>query len=258
MNNPYSQDPAGNQYPEDQQYSTYGESKPKNILGIIGFIFSVTCLLAPLGLLMSFIALFKRPRGFAIAGCLVGVVFSIPHGIFAAGTIRIAMMSPAELTAEATGAEVAAVLFAAGRALDEQGSLPESADQLELSESTATDFWGNPYRLQRDSGNAIQVISMGPDGILGTDDDIELTGMLTNRQRKRDLIAIFEGEIDPVTFDRAAMKAELSQASSDMASSFFAGFRAGSQPTPSTPAAPTEDSDPDAPADPDPADPATP
>lgn len=265
MNNPYQQGPSQGQYAEEQQYSTYGQPKRKNILGIVGFILSLTCLLSPIGLLVSFIALFKRPRGFAIAGCLVGVLFSIPHGYFAFSTIRIAMMSPAELTAEATKAELAAIFVAAERAKDELGTLPDSADQLDLSESTATDYWGNPYRLETGSGDSLVVISMGPDGILGTDDDFDLSDMLRNGQRKRDLIAVFETEIDPDTFDRSAVKSEMSQASADLVSSLIAGFQAGSQPQSTTPDAPAEDSDPDAdapadpaPADPAPADPATP
>jgi len=265
MNNPYQQGANEGRYAEEQQYSTYGQPRRKNILGIVGFIFSVTCLLAPLGLLMSFIALFKRPRGFAIAGVLVGALFSIPHGIFAFSAIRIAMMSPAELTAEATGAEVLAIFSAAGRALDERGSIPESADQLDLSESTTTDFWGNPYRLEGTSSSSLKIFSMGPDGILGTDDDIDLTDLPTDSQRRRDLIAILETEIDPATFDRDAVKDEMGRATSDFVSSFFGGFQAGSQPAPATPDTPAEDSDPDtevpadpAPADPAPADPATP
>lgn len=53
----------------------------KNTLGLVGFIVSLASLLtcgfaAPIGVILSFIALFKAPRGFAIAGTIIGVVFS--------------------------------------------------------------------------------------------------------------------------------------------------------------------------------------
>ena len=54
----------------------------KNTIGLVGFIVSlvslITCgVLAPVGLLLSVIGLFKAPRGFAIAGTILGVIFSL-------------------------------------------------------------------------------------------------------------------------------------------------------------------------------------
>ncbi|HMN40185.1 MAG TPA: hypothetical protein PKE29_05020 [Phycisphaerales bacterium] len=56
---------------------------PTNGLGTAGFIVSLvglmgTCgVLSPLGMVFSFIALFKRPRGLAIAGFILGLIGSI-------------------------------------------------------------------------------------------------------------------------------------------------------------------------------------
>lgn len=266
MNNPYSQDPQGG-YPSEPQYATYGEARPKNILGIVGFIFAVTCLLAPLGLLLSFIALFKRPRGFAIAGFLVGALFSIPHGSIAFSAIRFAMLSPAELAVEVTNAEVAAILTESSYHLTVHGSLPDSADQLDLAGSTATDFWGNPYRLEITEGRigTLKVISAGPDGIYGTSDDLDLTAMADSRQGKADFVRLLESEINPDTFDRRAMRKELGNATSDMFSSLIrtiqAGTREGFQtetPSPESPSDGSADPDDQTPADPDPETPGTP
>jgi len=56
---------------------------PSNGLGVAGFVLAIlgllTCgLLAPLGLLLSFFGLFKRPRGLALAGFLVSIIACIP------------------------------------------------------------------------------------------------------------------------------------------------------------------------------------
>ena len=53
----------------------------ENVLGIIGFVLSLIpltygggILLWSIALILSFIALFKRPRGFAIAGFIISLV----------------------------------------------------------------------------------------------------------------------------------------------------------------------------------------
>ena len=55
--------------------------KPSNVLGIIGFVLSLIpltygggILIWSIALILSFIALFKRPRGFAIAGFVISLV----------------------------------------------------------------------------------------------------------------------------------------------------------------------------------------
>jgi hypothetical protein len=57
------------------------QEKPSNVLGIIGFVLSLIpltygggILLWSIALILSFIALFKRPRGFAIAGFVISLV----------------------------------------------------------------------------------------------------------------------------------------------------------------------------------------
>ena len=55
--------------------------KPSNVLGIIGFVLSLIpltygggILIWSIALILSFIALFKRPRGFAVAGFVISLV----------------------------------------------------------------------------------------------------------------------------------------------------------------------------------------
>ena len=60
---------------------TIFSQQQENVLGIIGFVLSLIpltygggILLWSIALLLSFIALFKRPRGFAIAGFVISLV----------------------------------------------------------------------------------------------------------------------------------------------------------------------------------------
>lgn len=68
--------------PVPQQIIVNNQAPPTNGLGTAGFIVSLaglllTCgLLCPIGLLLSFFALFKAPRGMAIAGFVIGLIGS--------------------------------------------------------------------------------------------------------------------------------------------------------------------------------------
>ena len=60
---------------------TIFSQQQENVLGIIGFVLSLLpltygggILLWSIALILSFIALFKRPRGFAIAGFVISLV----------------------------------------------------------------------------------------------------------------------------------------------------------------------------------------
>ena len=66
--------------PKNHGQSIFSQQQ-ENVLGIIGFVLSLIpltygggILLWSIALLLSFIALFKRPRGFAIAGFVISLV----------------------------------------------------------------------------------------------------------------------------------------------------------------------------------------
>lgn len=261
MKNPYQQDPQGGQYAEEPRYATYGGPKRRNILGIVGFIFSVTCLLAPLGLLMSFIALFKSPRGFAIAGVLVGAVFSIPHGIVAYNSYQWATMTPGEIAAAHTVTETGTIIIALEREENRTGNSPTSLDNLGLSEATLTDFWGTPYRFEPDpsGGSNWTLSSAGPDGEFGTSDDLtDLVDFASDKSRHKTLAASFDQTIDPDQFDRDAAQEELRDSMMETLRVMFG--RRGTAPNQGNTGAPSGGTSPDpadTPSDP-PADPQTP
>ena len=66
--------------PKNHGQSIFSQQQ-ENVLGIIGFVLSLIpltygggILLWSIALILSFIALFKRPRGFAIAGFIISLV----------------------------------------------------------------------------------------------------------------------------------------------------------------------------------------
>ena len=155
---------------------TFGEPQPRpasNVMGIIGFVLSVTCLLSPVGLLMSLFALTKKPRGFAIAGVLVGLIFSVILGLLIAG-VAFGIRQPSTIIMGdvAYDTQVATQQIDAYRA--ETGSLPASLEDVAIPPAARTDAWGNEYRYEITDTGLWDLVSAGPDGTFGTDDDFEL------------------------------------------------------------------------------------
>ncbi len=171
MNNPYESPPRGDQ---DPQYANYGGKPESNTLGLIGFILSLTCLLSPIGLLLSFFALFKRPRGFAIAGTIIGLLLSV---VVIGGAYGFYWAANAGRGAMAIG-----MITVQSEVLDEQirrytqeaGNPPSSLDDVALPGAAKVDPWGTDYRfVPASSPNGVYSIrSAGPDGQFDTSDDI--------------------------------------------------------------------------------------
>lgn len=163
------------------------QNNQTNSMGLAGFIVSlvgiITC--APLciiGAILSLIGLGKEPRGFAIAGLIIGLIgslLSVLLLVFIAllGVGAVASMAgvlsllPPEFQAEfelgLISIEVEAYNF-------DNNTLPQDLQSLNLSDMLKEDPWGNPYSYERHSSGASYVISSaGEDGQLGTSDDIK-------------------------------------------------------------------------------------
>jgi len=151
---------------------------PSNGLGVAGFVVSLVGLLscgliAPLGLLLSFIALFKRPRGFAIAGFILGVLGSL-------WVVVIVLVIGLGTVVAAVGASSFEVAFDQAMIAHQvetyrqnNGHLPSTLGILGLDQETLDDPWGKPYRYTPDaSGTGYSLSSDGADGVEGTADDI--------------------------------------------------------------------------------------
>jgi len=159
-----------------------------NTLGTAGFVTSlvgwVTCgVLCPIGLVLSAIALFKRPRGMAIAGTIIGalgtafVAFIATVGIGTvaamfgfASLIGVAMEQQATLTQASS--EVRTFYQAEGR-------MPSDSEFDALMMAEGIDYEGTAPRLISTDGTDFTVALPGSDGQFGTDDDNEYSSSAT-------------------------------------------------------------------------------
>lgn len=166
-----------------------------NGLGIAGFVCSLIGLvftgglLCPVGLILSLVALGRRPRGFAIAGVIVGLLGTCGIGIFVIMAIAVGAAAVVATVAGLAGVmlffeqekveittDMAWIAIAAESYEEENGVLPADLDLLDLEPSILTDPWGSPYRyllVELDPG--FDLISAGRDGQFETEDDVALS-----------------------------------------------------------------------------------
>ena len=152
----------------NDEFGAQPEGPAKNPLGLVGFILAFC--LPPIGLLLSLAALRKMPRGFAIAGTVIGLLGSI--GIAAVVGVSI-MQWP--LLSKSNDIQTDYVLI--GPALDANrdadGAWPTDVTALGLPEQQTVGPWGGTYVIEvAEDGASWELICLGPDGTLGTSDDI--------------------------------------------------------------------------------------
>jgi hypothetical protein len=168
--------------------------KESNALGIAGFVCSLLGLftgglLSPIGLILSLVALGREPKGFAIAGTVIGLIGSC--GVILAlaffGAVIVAM------AAAALGIAVAAVVLSEPEKLEVTADManiaavieeykdankypPADLANLDLEPDWRTDPWGNDYVYHlQDDPPGYDLESAGKDGQFGTLDDVRLS-----------------------------------------------------------------------------------
>lgn len=167
-------------------------AEPSNGMAILGFILSIVSLVgciitAPFGAVISYLALSKPgQRGLAIAGLVIGIVQSC-FLLLAVGYVLIMIFIVGSLAAGAAGAVAAAAaemqievtqetLNEKHREIyawkEEKDSFP-SQEEGDAMVSDARDAWSNPIHYTID-GEEYQLVSGGPDGVLGNEDDISV------------------------------------------------------------------------------------
>lgn len=158
-------------------------SPTSNALGLAGFITSIvgilSCgILSPIGMILSIIGLFKRPRGFAIAGTIIGLVGSL--GIILVIFFVIGIAAMGAVFAGAGGFEIITDSLAIHSGIEayqqQNASLPATLQQVtNLTSDQLKDPWGHEYIYRPDLVNHhYELISIGPDGAEGTGDDINI------------------------------------------------------------------------------------
>lgn len=162
---------------------------PQNGVGLAGFILSLvgllSCgLLSPIGLILSFVGMFKNPKGFAITGLILGilgslwivvvVVFIGVAGVMAAAGIAAASQHMPTIATEISMSMVSNEIDSYHR---QHNALPDDTAGAALLQQPGTrkDHWGNSFDYRRLASDRFELISAGPDGNFGTPDDITET-----------------------------------------------------------------------------------
>jgi hypothetical protein len=157
--------------------------RPSNAMGVAGLIISIlalifTCgLLSPIGLLLSLIGLFRRPRGEAIAGTIIGGIGTLAVVSVLAFVVLVSS-SAVNAARHAESRKITHQAMAAAE-LDveefrfQHGSLPAGIEGNKIV-LQHHDGWDTSLRFEPD-GDLYRIRSAGPDREFDTRDDI-LTG----------------------------------------------------------------------------------
>lgn len=164
-----------------------------NALGVVGFVCSLVGLcaggvLSPIGLIISLFGLGSRPRGWAIAGVVLGLigtcgvlpllvaVFFLPIAVALLVAVGLAGALAALGGPTVEGyVDMTRIAAAAGLHREEHQVFPASLDGLGLDAEVLRDAHGNRYIYEvKDDGSAFRIHSAGADGVSGTGDDLWL------------------------------------------------------------------------------------
>lgn len=185
---PAQPSPLFGQSPAGAAHAAWPPPAPVNGVGLAGFILSLigllSCgLLSPIGFILSLVGIFKEPKGFAIAGLVLGLLgsFWVIGVALAVGLTLIAAAGAAMLA----GGGLAGVFESAAEAFeiraaieqysrDNAGKQPLTlADLTGLDPQTLVDRWGRPYVYTPGAdGRSYTLQSYGKDGQPGTPDDV--------------------------------------------------------------------------------------
>jgi hypothetical protein len=164
------------------------EPPARNRLAIIGFTLSmlgfVTCGITGMaGAIISAAALRQKPRAFAVAGVIVGL---LQLCILTPVTLALLLPALAKARESARMAKVQLDLLTYQVAIEDMqsnGTVPSDPESIRMRAGARageslppTDPWGNAWRVVADpaSGRA-RIESAGPDGRFDTDDDVRDT-----------------------------------------------------------------------------------
>lgn len=173
--------------PQDGAGSVATASAGNNPLGIAGFITAivgwVTCgLLCPIGLILSLFALGKPPRGFAIAGAIIGAVGSLFLLVVGLGIILAALGIGAAASMGFGGFMQEVVFTQTGQAVvdhynDHNQQLPTQAefDQIVQTQGIQAHGQAPRYNPMPEDPRAFEITLPGADGQFDTADDVSRT-----------------------------------------------------------------------------------
>ena len=168
---PFAKPPKGTGPPRGPR----GQGNPAGVAGFSLSIIGLACCapVAMVSLIISLLALKREPRGLAIAGVAISIVAFVLNLVFAA--IAYFTLSMLGHGSAGAGFELIMDYSTIDVEIQQAGSLPASLDELSLPAERTTDPWGVSYFYEvYPDGGDYKLISLGPDGALGTSDDVQL------------------------------------------------------------------------------------
>ncbi|MEM1424765.1 MAG: DUF4190 domain-containing protein, partial [Planctomycetota bacterium] len=148
-------------------------------LGVLGLVLAILGPLAPIGVVVSLVAVRREPRGAAIAGVIVGIVMTLITlvcGGFAGWGLWIG------LKIQPQQEEIVSDYLAIQNSIDaykqnNNDSPPPDLATLGLDPALTTSPFGDTYDYRVESGGEGWSIGfVGEDGVSGTSDDTRLSG----------------------------------------------------------------------------------
>lgn len=160
----------------DQPAQTWSDQPQQpqgsNVLGIVGFVLAFC--VSPLGLILSLVALAKPPRGFAVAGTVIGLIGTcvwalVGYGLFAGGGVFIKGFG--------LGTDYSVVQSQiAAYSGSHNGEIPADLATAGVPEGARKDPWDRDYKFERsEDGKSWTLTSASFDGQFGTADDAVFT-----------------------------------------------------------------------------------
>ncbi len=170
--------------PQPGEPQTYFYQPPQaNSLGVAGFVVSlsgmIVCLglICPIGLVLSLIALTMSPRGYAIAGCIIGLLGSILGALtilVVSGVIGNGLFFNPYFSQSQTSLAIDSASYDIDTHFTNNNStLPDEPSGNTLI-SAYTDEWGNALKYEPTPGSTTDyaITSPGEDGLFATSDDM--------------------------------------------------------------------------------------
>lgn len=164
---------------EPQMHPSHPTRRRANRFGIAGFIIAlvgIPCAGSTLGLLplvgtiASAIGLHREPRGLAIAGLVLGIAGIVVTFIVVPRAMNRTIAASNNLLAERQVESIATDVLDYAQTT---GAMPERLEQVTLSPaSSGPDPWGNPIVFRHLPADGFRIISLGPDGLPRTTDDV--------------------------------------------------------------------------------------
>ncbi|MBX9736245.1 MAG: hypothetical protein K2X32_04905, partial [Phycisphaerales bacterium] len=155
-----------------------------NVVGLVGFLISLVGVLggcvgavvvSPVGLVVSLAGLLRRPRGFAAAGVVLGLLGTLWLALAIVLMGGVVMVFSAAVGAATEGAVFSVTERCVRDYNAERGHPPASIDELLKGGflRDAPSLYGEPVTMRVESSMRVVLLSAGPDRLMGTRDDRE-------------------------------------------------------------------------------------